>query len=776
MFSPLFWREIGLITALELTNWKSHSSSSFSFAKGTNILVGRMGSGKSSVLDALCFALYGTFPKMTRRDQSTDTIVNMASGEAYAEVKLEFEKGGKKYSVHRKIGKKVSEAELRCDGKLLQKGPKQVTDSITDALGVDYELFTRAIYSEQNRIDYLLSLTPKARKQEIDWLLGLGQFDDAREAATTAAGKLSELSALLHSEADATRISSAKQKIDETKGQISEKKTAHANLGKKSEELSSALSGKEKLLSASEKLRGEYQRDKTACDIQKGALQRLSRDTQGKQKPQKAELELLASARKHHEEQVQSAKQSAKKHQADLSSLKSEIAVLQSSKKLAESRAKAKAQLEEKIARLSAGKTLPQLEEEASALKKDIETLSDSQSMLHAECNELSEAIGKLGGKGGKCPVCDSDLTHERAHTLAGEKKSLIEHKKAEAEKAAKSLAEKKHALSTLEKSISELLLDTKEMARISKEGMDTTEIDAKLAALIERKARAEAEYEKSDSALSLLEKQVEQSRTSHEEAVRTQKLFEDLEATQEKLSSLETKLASLHFDEAKYEQERSETQSLRLEHAKITSEQKGAEQNLSLMENMLSLLEKELSELHKKERLAKKYADAAQGTAIFKNSLAYAQSELRRLLVEEINAALSEIWPSVYPYSDYGAIKLEADEKDYRLLMQKGEWREVDAVASGGERACLCLALRIAFATVLTPDIGWLILDEPTHNLDAEAVQLLSEAINDKIPSIVEQTFVITHEPSLGETGQGNVFRLERDKNKNENTRVLHA
>ena len=146
----------------------------------------------------------------------------------------------------------------------------------------------------------------------------------------------------------------------------------------------------------------------------------------------------------------------------------------------------------------------------------------------------------------------------------------------------------------------------------------------------------------------------------------------------------------------------------------------------------------------------------------------------MRNLLVDEINQALAEIWPAVYPYGDYGAVRLEADEKDYRLVLQKGgSWLEVDSVASGGERACLCLALRISFATVLTPEIGWLILDEPTHNLDSEAVALLSEAIQHKIPSIVEQTFVITHDASLGESGDGTIFRLERDKGKNEASRV---
>ncbi|MCX6769143.1 MAG: SMC family ATPase, partial [Candidatus Micrarchaeota archaeon] len=168
-----------MIISLSLENWKSHSRSSFGFARGTNVLVGRMGAGKSSVLDALCFALYGTFPKMGRRDQSTETVVNIASGAEFATVKLEFDRSGKKYSVFRKIGKSVSEAEISCEGKLAQKGPKQVTEYITQILEVDYELFTRAIYSEQNRMDQLLSLTPRARKQEIDWLLGLGKFDEA---------------------------------------------------------------------------------------------------------------------------------------------------------------------------------------------------------------------------------------------------------------------------------------------------------------------------------------------------------------------------------------------------------------------------------------------------------------------------------------------------------------------------------------------------------------------------------------------------------------------
>ena len=127
-----------MITSLALSNWKSHSSSSFRFGKGTNILLGRMGSGKSSVLDALCFALYGTFPKMQRKDQAVEHLVTAGSDAQFSEITLEFEKGGEKYQVMRRIGRKLSEAEMRKDGRLLAKGPKTVTELAASTLGVDY--------------------------------------------------------------------------------------------------------------------------------------------------------------------------------------------------------------------------------------------------------------------------------------------------------------------------------------------------------------------------------------------------------------------------------------------------------------------------------------------------------------------------------------------------------------------------------------------------------------------------------------------------------------
>ena len=73
----------------------------------------------------------------------------------------------------------------------------------------------------------------------------------------------------------------------------------------------------------------------------------------------------------------------------------------------------------------------------------------------------------------------------------------------------------------------------------------------------------------------------------------------------------------------------------------------------------------------------------------------------------------------------------------------------------------------------VLVPNLNWLILDEPTHNLDEEAVRSLSRALYEQIPNIVDQTFVITHDENLKDAASGSLYIFTRDKSKGEASRV---
>jgi len=96
-----------------------------------------------------------------------------------------------------------------------------------------------------------------------------------------------------------------------------------------------------------------------------------------------------------------------------------------------------------------------------------------------------------------------------------------------------------------------------------------------------------------------------------------------------------------------------------------------------------------------------------------------------------------------------------------------------VEGVTSGGERSTASLTLRIALSLVLTQNLSWLVLDEPTHNLDKQAIKELATTLREHLPEIVDQIFIITHEPELEKAASSYLYILERNKEKDEPTKV---
>jgi DNA repair exonuclease SbcCD ATPase subunit len=66
------------------------------------------------------------------------------------------------------------------------------------------------------------------------------------------------------------------------------------------------------------------------------------------------------------------------------------------------------------------------------------------------------------------------------------------------------------------------------------------------------------------------------------------------------------------------------------------------------------------------------------------------------------------------------------------------------------------------------------LVLDEPTHNLDRRAIKELSVTLREHLPKIVDQIFIITHEEELESAASGYLYRLERNKEEDEPTKIV--
>jgi len=85
-----------MITSVKLHNFLSHKDTELSFDNGVTVFIGENGAGKSSIIEAITFALFGK----TTRGAIEDVI---RDGETQAVTQIYFEVNGKKYQAIKKI-------------------------------------------------------------------------------------------------------------------------------------------------------------------------------------------------------------------------------------------------------------------------------------------------------------------------------------------------------------------------------------------------------------------------------------------------------------------------------------------------------------------------------------------------------------------------------------------------------------------------------------------------------------------------------------------------
>ncbi|WP_306213545.1 AAA family ATPase [Actinoplanes sp. RD1] len=191
-------------------------------------LVGPTGSGKSTVLDGICFALYGTVPRWGGARGISNALAPSATE---ARVRLVFESAGSRYvatRVVRRDGKgsvKTAGAALqlmppgfdvtRLDtgmslddlGDVLAGTPAEMDRAVVEAVGLPYEQFTSCVILPQGQFADFLHAKPATRQQILVNLLGLHVYEEvqsrASARATNAEAKLSVVDQALAGLADA---------------------------------------------------------------------------------------------------------------------------------------------------------------------------------------------------------------------------------------------------------------------------------------------------------------------------------------------------------------------------------------------------------------------------------------------------------------------------------------------------------------------------------------------------------------------------------------------
>jgi chromosome segregation protein len=158
---------------LVLKNFKSFRKAEVPLARGFTAIVGSNGSGKSNILDALMFVMGATSLKTLRASRLTD-LVNKGAAENYAKVDLVVAGGDKKYEISRMIDKQ-GKSVYRLDGN--RKTLNEVSSLLLE-LGITAAGHNIVMQGDVTRV---VEMSPEQRREIIDELAGLSEFDSKKE-------------------------------------------------------------------------------------------------------------------------------------------------------------------------------------------------------------------------------------------------------------------------------------------------------------------------------------------------------------------------------------------------------------------------------------------------------------------------------------------------------------------------------------------------------------------------------------------------------------------
>jgi len=156
-------------------------------------ITGPTGSGKSSLLDAVTYALYGKAPRVGNR-----ASLLIAQGQPRLAVMLDFAVDGERYRVTRSTGQKTGSATVRLERNVRGEwrsfgdGADRVRDAtglIEDLIGLDYPAFTRSVLLPQGEFQEFLVGDPAERRRILTELLGLELFVRMARRAGELAGE-----------------------------------------------------------------------------------------------------------------------------------------------------------------------------------------------------------------------------------------------------------------------------------------------------------------------------------------------------------------------------------------------------------------------------------------------------------------------------------------------------------------------------------------------------------------------------------------------------------
>lgn len=253
---------------------------------GIFAITGATGAGKSTILDALCLALYGQTPRLGKISKSSNEIMSRQQGECFAEIEFTTTKGTYRCRWGQHRSRKKAKGDLQSpqheivdakDDSVIAHKIKDVLQTVEDVSGMNFDRFTRSMLLAQGGFAAFLQAKPDERAPLLEQITGTKIYSDiskkVHERKTAEANTLAKLE---HALAGIHLLSNDDKTAKET--ELEQQKTASKTLHhtKKNQEQAiewhKTLSKLENQLSTLTQQQQSYQQRYTAAQPQRTQL------------------------------------------------------------------------------------------------------------------------------------------------------------------------------------------------------------------------------------------------------------------------------------------------------------------------------------------------------------------------------------------------------------------------------------------------------------------------------------------------------------------------
>ncbi|MEA2031741.1 MAG: SMC family ATPase [candidate division Zixibacteria bacterium] len=767
--------------SLKIRNFRVLRKIDLEFGDNVIGIIGNNGTGKSSIIESIAWALYGQQASRSARDEIKS---NFAAADDNCEVILDFSVNGEDYRIIRRLIGKQERPEMQLyRGEIAESiGVSETQNYVRELLGLDWKGFLTSFFARQQELNALSDLQPARRKDHLAGMLGIERLDkvivrvkdDARldrEKAELLTGQLSEGNQIESRIAELSRkkvdIANAVRRLTEQKKQaesdVRDVTKKYTNL----QEARSVWSQLTARIEATEKSRDELRRRNQNLHHESDNLeqQAVEADTLKRKvtdlPPLRKQLDDMKTTRNRLEFRQQLEGQSddlTSEHKQVKSSLTSIEADL---RRLAEELAGIPDNIKEQLA--NSNEKLDEAREHYTSCRGGKETLSSEITKLTRQMNQITQFGPEsvcdrcLRPLGNDLPVIKQHLTDEMDQ-LHGKEKEIINrldilksqgtHLKEETTQLDSILTKReKLQVKQEEASKQKVSLDqrrkdiNKKLTDINKQLEQTKPVefdDKKLNLIVEQITS----LEKSEAHLNqLLGSLARRPKVKQElDEISTKLVDIDNEA-----SSLTTEREKLDFSEKEFEVSKNMFNTAQEKLKAVQDEYVTGSTELKVTTKDL---ERQLEQLENLEKI-RKQVDDLRSSQYYEQKLAGLFKEFREHLVSRIRPTLADFSSRLISEMTNGRYSMvELDEKYNLRLLDANQYFGIDRF-SGGEKELANLCLRLAISLTLTESAKltrpFIILDEVFGSQDTNRKELILNALRN-LKQRFPQIFLITH------------------------------